>query len=154
MNMGFTETLDVPPPDYYDVLGCSPFSDPDQIHTEYRQRALLCHPDKERASNSSSCSCSTSTRAVVTENDSQWNRIREAYEVLGNPHTKAQYDRWRSARLPMSFTEWLKTSQAQSMHWSFDYQKTLPDATRQASGNEASSNGGRDIYKMFRNYEI
>ncbi|KAJ2543651.1 hypothetical protein EV175_005964, partial [Coemansia sp. RSA 1933] len=79
MDKSFADTSSI---DYYDMLGCSPHSDPDQIHAEYRQRARTCHPDKS------------------TNNSIKWNQIREAYEVLGNPQIKAQYDRWRSARLP------------------------------------------------------
>ncbi|KAI9500547.1 DnaJ sub C member 12 [Coemansia spiralis] len=148
--------------DYYDVLGCSPHSDADQIHTEYRQRARLCHPDK-------------TTNAKTTE-EHNWTMVREAYEVLGNPQTKAQYDRWRAARLPMSFDQWLKTAQSQSMHWSFDYQRALAfknDAPKQpavsdkrrwwepsAIGSDTQNafiqthGSSRDVYDLFRNYEI
>ncbi|KAJ1991799.1 DnaJ sub C member 12, partial [Coemansia thaxteri] len=82
-----------PPADYYDVLGCNPHSDHDQIHAEYRHRALSHHPDK------------ASSRTG-------WDQIREAYEVLGDPHRRAQYDRWRSSRLPVSFEQWVKSPHA------------------------------------------
>ncbi|KAJ2807921.1 DnaJ sub C member 12, partial [Coemansia furcata] len=74
--------------EYYDVLGCGPHSDHDQIHAEYRHRALLFHPDKNG------------------DNNGDWNRIREAYEVLGDPQRRAQYDRWRASRLPVPFAQW------------------------------------------------
>ncbi|KAJ1728807.1 DnaJ sub C member 12 [Coemansia sp. Benny D160-2] len=133
--------------DYYDVLGCSRDSEPDQIRAEYLQRARKWHPDKAGSQREPG-----GGPAVA-----QWNRIREAYEVLGDARTKAQYDRWRSARLPMSFAQWLNTSaQGQSMHWAFDYQRTLPHEARNST---AGTGGGGaapsdDIYRMFRNYEI
>jgi hypothetical protein len=33
-----------PHEDYYEVLGCSEFSTPSQIATEYRIKVLECHP--------------------------------------------------------------------------------------------------------------
>ncbi|KAJ2659278.1 DnaJ sub C member 12 [Coemansia sp. RSA 1200] len=130
-----------PTTDYYDVLGCSRDSEPDQIHAEYLQRARKWHPDK------------ASQRDPDGPASTQWNQIREAYEVLGNARTKAQYDRWRSARLPMSFAQWLNMSlQGQSMHWAFDYQRTLSHKDRNKTSTSGAAND--DIYRMFRNYEI
>ncbi|KAF2343956.1 DnaJ domain, partial [Trinorchestia longiramus] len=33
-------------PDYYEILGCNPSSSEEQIQAEYRNRAVMLHPDK------------------------------------------------------------------------------------------------------------
>ncbi|KAJ2496618.1 DnaJ sub C member 12 [Coemansia sp. RSA 1972] len=93
--------------DYYDVLGCNQYSSIDQIQTEYRTRARHVHPDKR------------------TKMDNEWDCVREAYEVLSDPATRAQYDRWRAAKLPISFAQWKQNPHAHTMHWSFDSQRFI-----------------------------
>ncbi|KAJ1962695.1 DnaJ sub C member 12 [Dipsacomyces acuminosporus] len=124
----------------------------DQINTEYRLLARQYHPDRS---------------ADPAEDRSAWERVRQAYETLSDPYRRAQYDRYRVSKLPISFEQWLKTTQAQAMHWSFDYQRTIENktankvsaqsrwwASREASENAITKKGGRDVYEMFRNYEI
>ncbi|KAJ2060223.1 DnaJ sub C member 12 [Coemansia sp. S2] len=123
--------------EYYDVLGCGPHSTHDQIHAEYRHLALQFHPDKKQP----------------TKIDN-WNLIREAYEVLGDPQRRAQYDRWRASRLPVSFEQWLKSSHAHAVHWSFDYQKRAIEMTTSGWRCSESQVQSKDIYAKFRNYEI
>ncbi|KAJ2753650.1 DnaJ sub C member 12 [Coemansia aciculifera] len=126
--------------EYYDVLGCGPHSTHDQIHAEYRHLALQFHPDKK-----------------LTAKRDNWNQIREAYEVLGDPQRRAQYDRWRASRLPVPFDQWLRSSHAHAVHWSFDYQKRAIEMTPPANNGWRCSSAqlpDNDIYAKFRNYEI
>ncbi|KAJ2460827.1 DnaJ sub C member 12 [Coemansia sp. RSA 2424] len=130
---------------YYDVLGCGPHSDHDQIHAEYRHRARQFHPDKMQQPSSQG------------QSRDEWDRIREAYEVLGDPQRRAQYDRWMASRIPVPFDQWLRSSHAHAVHWSFDYQKrTIEMPVSSSSGWRCSSPQPEvnDIYAKFRNYEI
>ncbi|KAJ1850778.1 hypothetical protein LPJ57_008018 [Coemansia sp. RSA 486] len=120
-------------PDYYDILRCSPRSTPEQIHREYRQLALQHHPDKNNSDNS------------------QWDEIREAYEIVGDDLKRAQYDRWRMSKLPVPFTQWVK-SQAHAVHWRFDYQRAIQSDQKKWWDDRERREG--DLYQKFRNYEV
>lgn len=62
--------------DYYDVLGITRNADEMQIKKAYRQLAHRFHPDRNRAANAGEI----------------FQEINEAYEVLGEPGRKADYD--------------------------------------------------------------
>ncbi|KAJ2123340.1 DnaJ sub C member 12 [Coemansia sp. RSA 720] len=119
--------------DYYDVLGCNQHSSIVQIQTEFRTRARHVHPDKR------------------TVRDNEWDCVREAYEVLSDPASRAQYDRWRAAKLPISFAQWKQNPHAHTMHWSFDSQRFIDHDNH---GNSAVASEPDDIYAMFRSYQI
>ncbi|KAJ2739313.1 DnaJ sub C member 12 [Coemansia sp. Cherry 401B] len=127
------DTQSSDPLDYYEVLGCHPRSDNAQIQTEFRARARKIHPDKR-----------------PDNNHSQWTQVNEAYGVLGDPVRRAQYDRWRAARLPVPFGQWLQYPHSHTMHWSFDYQKAIDVQKPEPQGRPDD----RDLYAMFRNYQI
>lgn len=63
--------------DYYYILGIARNAQPDEIKTAFRKLSLKFHPDKN-------------------ENDNffegQFKEIKEAYDVLGNPAKRQQYD--------------------------------------------------------------
>lgn len=61
---------------------------PEQIKTEYKRLALRYHPDK------------TSN----TESE-QFKKIKNAYDIVGNPVNRAMYERWRSSNLIISFSD-------------------------------------------------
>lgn len=65
--------------DYYSVLGVSRDSNPEEIKRAYRKLALQYHPDKP------------------TGNEEKFKEINEAYQVLGDPEKRGQYDRFGSA---------------------------------------------------------
>jgi DnaJ-class molecular chaperone len=64
--------------DYYDVLGVSKTSNPEDIKRAYRQQALKWHPDRNK----------------TTEATDKFKEINEAYEVLSNPDKKQTYDQY------------------------------------------------------------
>jgi len=68
--------------DYYEVLGVSRNSTPDEIKKAFRQLALQYHPDR----NSSDASA-----------EDRFKELNEAYSVLSDPDKRAQYDRFGHA---------------------------------------------------------
>lgn len=64
-------------PDYYNILGVNRSSSPDEIKKAYRKLALKYHPDKSGGD---------------PESEKRFKEIAEAYEVLGNPKKKSEYD--------------------------------------------------------------
>lgn len=70
--------------DYYAVLGVDRTASQDDIKKAYRRLARKYHPDANPGSK---------------EAEEKFKEIQEAYEVLGNPETRAKYDqlgsRWR-----------------------------------------------------------
>lgn len=61
--------------DYYDILQISTSAEPDTVHRVYRLLAQRFHPDNQE-----------------TGNESRFRELSEAYQVLGNPESRAQYD--------------------------------------------------------------
>jgi len=68
---------------YYDVLGLRPNASQSQIKTAYYQLSKLYHPD---------------TAKNLPNSKEMFARLSVAYEVLGNPHKRALYDREHHAR--------------------------------------------------------
>ncbi len=65
--------------DYYEVLGVSRNSSPDEIKKAFRQLALQYHPDRNAAD------------ATAEE---RFKELNEAYSVLSDPEKRSQYDRF------------------------------------------------------------
>jgi hypothetical protein len=63
--------------DYYAVLGISPDTDIDAIKTAYRRLAMQYHPDRGGS-------------------HEKMLQINEAFRVLINPTSRAEYDHWRA----------------------------------------------------------
>jgi len=70
--------------DYYEVLGVSKNSSPDEIKKAYRKLALKYHPDKNPGNQ---------------EAEAKFKEAAGAYEVLSNPSKKQKYDQFGHAGL-------------------------------------------------------
>jgi molecular chaperone DnaJ len=68
--------------DYYQILGISRESEPDEIKKAFRKLALQYHPDR----NSEDASA-----------EERFKEVNEAYSVLSDPEKRAQYDRFGHA---------------------------------------------------------
>lgn len=71
-------------PDYYSILQVSPKAEPEVIKLAYKALAKKYHPD----------------RCAEPDREERMQRINEAYEVLGDPSRRADYDRSRSSSSP------------------------------------------------------
>ncbi len=65
--------------DYYEVLGISRSSSQDEVKKAYRKLALKYHPDRNPGDKSA---------------EESFKEASEAYEILSDPQTKAQYDQF------------------------------------------------------------
>ena len=68
--------------DYYEVLGVSRSSEPDEIKKAYRKIALKSHPDRNPGDKQA---------------EERFKEASEAYQVLCDPERRAQYDRFGHA---------------------------------------------------------
>lgn len=67
--------------DYYDILGISKSSSPDEIKSAYRKMALKYHPDRNKESDA----------------EEKFKEINEAYEALSNEQKRSAYDQFGHA---------------------------------------------------------
>ncbi|KAK9373090.1 DnaJ domain-containing protein [Lipomyces chichibuensis] len=74
-------------PDHYKVLNCQPNASQAQIRDAYKRAALATHPDRFQPS---STAADTATR--------NFQRVSDAYFVLGDPGRRAEYDRQRETQ--------------------------------------------------------
>ncbi|PIS10219.1 MAG: molecular chaperone DnaJ [Bdellovibrio sp. CG10_big_fil_rev_8_21_14_0_10_47_8] len=68
--------------DFYEILGVEKNADQDTIKKAYRKLAMQFHPDKNPGN---------------SEAEEMFKEAASAYEVLGNPEKRAQYDRFGHA---------------------------------------------------------
>jgi molecular chaperone DnaJ len=68
--------------DYYEILGVSRDSSPDEIKKAFRQLALKFHPDRNNEDRSA---------------EERFKEVNEAYSVLSDPDKRMQYDRFGHA---------------------------------------------------------
>ncbi|KAK9247890.1 DnaJ domain-containing protein [Lipomyces tetrasporus] len=76
-------------PDHYKALNCDPSASQAQIRDAYKRAALATHPDRFPPSSAEA--------AAATKN---FQRVSDAYYVLGDPDRRADYDRHRAAHEP------------------------------------------------------
>jgi len=89
--------------DFYALLGCDELSNIEQINAEYKIRAKALHPDKNNE----------------TEATKKFACLQRAKQVLTDPTTRTQYDKWRRCGMAISFDDWMakKDLVHMSMHW-------------------------------------
>ncbi|KIO74928.1 molecular chaperone DnaJ [Pedobacter lusitanus] len=68
--------------DYYDILGVSKSSSPEEIKKAYRKLAIKFHPDKNPDDHTA---------------EDKFKEAAEAYEILSNPEKKQRYDHYGHA---------------------------------------------------------
>ena len=69
---------------HYEVLGVVPTASPDEIKRAFRKLALKCHPDRN--------GCHTAA--------ARFREVYQAYTILIDPTTRAEYDSENSVRPP------------------------------------------------------
>lgn len=67
--------------DYYDILGVSKSASAAELKSAYRKQAMQWHPDRNKS----------------PEAETKFKEINEAFQVLGDPKKKAQYDQFGHA---------------------------------------------------------
>ncbi|OXA52699.1 J domain-containing protein [Folsomia candida] len=160
---------DVDRNDFFNILGCSENSTEEQIVTEYRIRALKCHPDKNPGNQDAL---------------QEFQRLQEARDTLTSPELRPLYDKWRHSEMCIPFKTWLNMHNrcATTMHWAKPREQTMlenghsskrglddpdlqefvkkdaplsmgSDITR-GSRNGWESDDQTNVYSQFRNYKI
>lgn len=93
-----------PEEDFYAMLNCDENSTVEQIQAEYKVLALQHHPDKN---------------AGDKDAEVMFQKLKDAKEILCDPERRANYDKWRSSGIQISYKNWvgMKEHVQQSMHW-------------------------------------
>ncbi|GAA5797365.1 hypothetical protein EDC94DRAFT_599630 [Helicostylum pulchrum] len=108
--------------DLYAVLGCVDTSSTEQIKTEYKRLALLHHPDK----------------LSPQDKSTQFEKIKDAYDIVGDPINRAKYERWRKSQLMIPFSDFINLgTHAQTVHW-----QSLPTQMTLTKANETDTSLG------------
>lgn len=68
--------------DFYSLLGLDKDASADEIKRAYKRQSLQMHPDK----------LAQRGKTVTEEDQARFTRMKEAYEVLSDPHKKETYD--------------------------------------------------------------
>lgn len=77
--------------DPYDLLGVARDASPDQVKRAYRRLAKKHHPDRNQGDKGA---------------EARFKEVQAAYEVLGDPQRRAQFDRFGQGGPPPEFHTW------------------------------------------------
>ncbi|CAD5120963.1 unnamed protein product [Dimorphilus gyrociliatus] len=133
--------------DYYTILGCCEKSSIEQICSEYKARALRCHPDK----------CNN-----CPEKEKEFQLLQMAKSVLTDPVKRKDYDCWRNSGLAICYKDWVakRESIQTSMHWVSKKTNQTPMIHHPSSNveedttNFCSNRTENPMLAKFRNYKI
>nr|XP_039273088.1 dnaJ homolog subfamily C member 12-like [Styela clava] len=135
--------------DYYEVIGCDASSSTEQIITEYRLKAVTCHPDKNQNNPNAS---------------QEFALLQAAKEVLTDSEKRKDYDAWRNSGIRIPYNKWrsMRDSVKMSMHWGYKKPEPMLESSSVAGKDQAFSQNGKnkildsreEMRRKFRNYEI
>ncbi|XP_062851897.1 dnaJ homolog subfamily C member 12 [Trichomycterus rosablanca] len=135
--------------DFYGLLGCDELSTTEQITSEFKVKALACHPDKHPEN----------PNAVQ-----EFQKLQEAKDVLADENKRKKYDLWLRSRITVPFSKWqaLGDTAKISMHWTIRTKKkpmleAATDTTEIYNGDYKlcrTSDSPSSLLLKFRNYEI
>ena len=120
---------------FYDLLGCSRTSSIEQINTEFKMRALKCHPDK--IENSEKCD--------------EFKRLLEAKETLNNCREK--YDLWIDSGMCVSWPEWIRFTEKNKIVFHWHSSKMDPMLTNNNENTTSNKSAIVNVLDNFRNEE-
>ncbi|KAI3385795.1 hypothetical protein SNEBB_000836 [Seison nebaliae] len=145
-------------PNFYERLNCNEYSTIEQIQTEFRRKAVDCHPD----------------RSNKNPDAKQFQELEEAKRILCDEKTRPIYDRWLSNPINVPWSDFLKQSGNFSSSFHFAY--TKPPAAIDIRGMDESvesivqtdndsiitfndhryqwQRSNSDIRRKFRRYQI
>nr|CAD2122469.1 unnamed protein product [Meloidogyne enterolobii] len=133
----------------YQIIGCSKNATFDQILVEYKQKALLLHPDKIKNKNIS--------EDEIKEN---FQKLQFAKDILTNPQKRKHYDLWMDVGFSeFSLQEWMNNQEKlqQTLHWGQQKEKgKLKGISAECKdrGNESWKGCNSPTSRAFREYKI
>ena len=92
--------------DPYEILGVSRTASPEEIKRAYRRLAKQCHPDRNPGDKTA---------------EQRFKEVQAAYEVLGDPQRRAQYDRFGAGGPRPEFHSWTPGGGAPFEDVQFDF---------------------------------
>ncbi|CAG8444378.1 7138_t:CDS:2 [Dentiscutata heterogama] len=147
----------------YEILGCTSSCTTEQISTEYKKRALNCHPDK--------------VKDKVEKAKKEFYQLSTAYNILADETERSQYDKWRTGSIKIPYKMWkeMVMKKGHTVHWTSPPKQPLKitDSLDTSSASQTYNNDNTrveynahsyskfrrkhrqdDLYEKFRNYEI
>ena len=121
---------------FYDILGCDRGASIEQINTEFKIRALKCHPDKNQN---------------VHGKSEEFQALIEAKETLNN--CRGKYDSWIDSGMFMSWIEWVRFTDQNKIIYHWHSPKVNPMLTDRDKKQLNTSDFGNCDLNGFRSTE-
>uniref|UniRef100_A0AC35GJF0 J domain-containing protein n=1 Tax=Panagrolaimus sp. PS1159 TaxID=55785 RepID=A0AC35GJF0_9BILA len=138
----------------YEILGCNPSANVDQILAEYRVRVISAHPDK------------IIDEKEKAEAQKRFHTLQYAKEILCDPSKRKYYDTYLAMGSRMPLKEWMDNQDKlqQTLHWASPTQaqqmlESSDSSISQRINPSATKIGGwvrheSPTLSAFRNYKI